>query len=106
MRFLRKALAVLSLSLIAAGASATPANPQNGADYRTLDKPQQTDSAGKVEVTEFFWYSCPHCYAFEPDLEQWVKKQSNNIVFKRVPIAFPLMKRFGASWCLSIRRDA
>jgi thiol:disulfide interchange protein DsbA len=88
MRFLQHLLAALSLSLVAIAASATPANPQNGVDYRTLDKPQQTDSGKKVEVIEFFWYSCPHCNALEPSLEQWVKKQGDNIVFKRVPIAF------------------
>lgn len=88
MRFLKHALAALTLGLVAMGASAAPNNPQNGVDYRTLDKPQQTDSGKKVEVTEFFWYSCPHCNAFEPDLEAWVKKQGDNIVFKRVPVAF------------------
>ncbi|KIF80127.1 thiol:disulfide interchange protein DsbA/DsbL [Noviherbaspirillum autotrophicum] len=88
MRFLKHALAALSLGLVAITASAAPANPQNGVDYRTLNKPQQTESGKKVEVTEFFWYSCPHCFAFEPDLEAWVKKQGDNIAFKRVPVAF------------------
>jgi thiol:disulfide interchange protein DsbA len=88
MRFLQHAFAALSLSLVAIAASASPASPQNGVDYRTLDKEQQTDSGKKVEVTEFFWYSCPHCNAFEPSLEAWVKKQGDHIVFKRVPVAF------------------
>jgi protein dithiol oxidoreductase (disulfide-forming) len=88
MRFLQHLLAALSLSLLAVGASATPDKPQNGVDYRTLDKPQQTDSGKKVEVTEFFWYSCPHCNALEHELVAWVKKQGDNIVFKRVPVAF------------------
>jgi thiol:disulfide interchange protein DsbA len=88
MRFLQHALAAISLSLVAVAASASPANPQNGVDYRTLDKAQQTDSGKKVEVTEFFWYSCPHCYALEPALADWVKKQGDTIVFKRVPVAF------------------
>ena len=88
MRFLQHVFAALSLSLVAVAAAASPANPQNGVDYRTLDKAQQTDSGKKVEVTEFFWYSCPHCHAFEPALVEWVKKQGDNIVFKRVPIAF------------------
>jgi thiol:disulfide interchange protein DsbA len=88
MRFLKHAVAILGLSLVALGAGAAPNNPQNGVDYRTLDKPQQTDSGKKVEVTEFFWYSCPHCFAFDPDLSAWVKKQGDNIVFKRVPVAF------------------
>ena len=88
MRFLQHAFAALSLSLVAIAASASPASPQSGVDYRTLDKEQQTDSGKKVEVTEFFWYSCPHCNAFEPSLEAWVKKQGDRIVFKRVPVAF------------------
>ncbi len=88
MRFLSRILMAVSFSLLAAGAGATPDNPQSGKDYRTLDQAQQTDSGKKVEITEFFWYSCPHCSAFEPALSEWVKKQGDNIVFKRVPVAF------------------
>lgn len=88
MRFLQHVLAVLSFSLVAVGASAAPANPQNGVDYRTLDKAQQTDAGKKVEVLEFFWYGCPHCNTLEPALVDWVKKQGDKIVFKRVPVAF------------------
>jgi len=88
MRFLQHALAALSLSLVAVGVQAAPDNPQNGVDYRTLEKAQQTDSGNKVEVTEFFWYSCPHCNSLEPTLVDWVKKQGDKIAFKRVPVAF------------------
>ena len=88
MRFVKKLLVALSFGFVAATVGASPASPVNGVDYRTLDKAQQTNSGTKIEVTEFFWYSCPHCNAFEPALEEWVKKQGNNIVFKRVPIAF------------------
>jgi len=88
MRFIQHLLAVATLSLFAATAGASPSAPVNGTDYRTLDKAQQTDSGKKVEVTEFFWYSCPHCSALEPALEAWVKKQGDKINFKRVPVAF------------------
>ena len=44
--------------------------------------------AGKIEVVEFFWYSCPHCYAFEPKLQAWLKKLPPDISFRRVPVAF------------------
>lgn len=88
MRFLQHVMAALSFSLLAVGASATPSNPQNGVDYRTLDKAQQTDAGKKVEVLEFFWYACPHCNALEHELVSWVKKQGDKIVFKRVPVAF------------------
>lgn len=88
MRFLKQVLAALSLSLLAFTTGAAPANPQPGVDFNVLNKPQPTDSGKKAEVIEFFWYSCPHCYAFEPDLEAWLKKQGDNVVFKRVPVAF------------------
>ncbi len=63
--------------------------------------------AGKVEVIEFFWYGCPHCYEFEPTLEAWVKKQGDNIVFKRVPVAFrddflPHSKMYYALYALGL----
>jgi thiol:disulfide interchange protein DsbA len=88
MRFIQHLLAVVGLSLVAVTASASPTAPVNGKDYRTLERAQPTESGKKVEVTEFFWYDCPHCNAFEPSLEAWVKKQGDKIVFKRVPVAF------------------
>ena len=62
---------------------------QEGLEYIALDKRVSTDApAGKIEVIEFFWYSCPHCNAFEPALEAWIKKLPNDVVVKRVPVAF------------------
>jgi protein-disulfide isomerase len=40
---------------------------------------------GQVEVLEFFWYRCPHCFNLEPDLKAWIKKQPKHVVIKRVP---------------------
>ena len=42
----------------------------------------------KVDVVEFFWYGCPHCNAFEPALEAWVKKLPEFVAFRRVPVQF------------------
>jgi protein dithiol oxidoreductase (disulfide-forming) len=62
---------------------------QEGKDYRKLDRPLPVDvPAGKIEVIEFFWYSCPHCNAFEPLLVDWIKKLPADVVVKRVPVAF------------------
>jgi len=61
------------------------AAPEEGLDYYELRPPQATESAGKIEVVEFFWYRCPHCYALEPDLEDWLKRLPGDVVFKRVP---------------------
>lgn len=81
MRLLRLLLSAVVLMASAAGASA--AEPKNGVDYITLDTPRP-DTGKKVEVLEFFMYSCPHCFALEPQLAQWVKKQGDKIVFRRV----------------------
>jgi len=78
----------LSIGGIASCAQATPTAPVNGVEYRTLEKPQAIEPGKKIDVIEFFWYSCPHCHAFEPALADWVKKQGDNINFKRVPVAF------------------
>jgi len=63
--------------------------PEDGAEYRSLDKRVPVEAAsGKIEVIEFFWYSCPHCNAFEPKLVSWIKRQAPDVVVKRVPVAF------------------
>ena len=58
---------------------------QGNAPYAPLTPPQPTDGGGKVEVIEFFWYGCPHCYTLEPEVAAWTKRAPKDIVFKRVP---------------------
>lgn len=63
--------------------------PEEGKDFRTLDKRAPVEApAGKIEVVEFFWYSCPHCNAFEPRLNAWLKNLPADVSFRRVPVAF------------------
>ena len=62
---------------------------KEGSDYLKLGRPAPVDApADKVEVIEFFWYSCPHCNAFEPTFDAWAKKQPAHVVVKRAPVAF------------------
>ncbi|WAK02079.1 thiol:disulfide interchange protein DsbA/DsbL [Methylobacter sp. YRD-M1] len=56
--------------------------------YETLSPAQPTNNPAKVEVIEFFWYGCPHCYDFEPLLAKWVKSQPANVEFIRQPAVF------------------
>jgi thiol:disulfide interchange protein DsbA len=61
-----------------------------GADYRELAQrlPSAGGEAGKVEVIEFFWYGCPHCYALEPFIEEWRRTAiPSEASFVRVPAA-------------------
>ena len=83
------AAAAGALTLGASSSWAQGAAPKVGKDYIKLGKPASVSApAGKVEVIEFFWYSCPHCNAFEPQFEAWVKSQPADVVVQRVPVAF------------------
>ena len=67
----------------------SPVAPKAGKDFIALGKRAPIDTpAGKVEVVEFFSYNCPHCAAFEPQLETWVKSLPADVVFKRIPVPF------------------
>lgn len=82
--------AMLSVTALLGTASAWAQQAfRSGKDYITLERPVATEAGnGKIEVLEFFWYSCPHCNQFEPTFEQWVKNAPKDVVVRRVPVAF------------------
>ena len=93
----RRAFSLTAASAVAASAVSLPfatgahaqAKFKEGKDYLKLSTPAPTQApAGKVDVIEFFWYSCPHCNAFEPEFEAWVKSAPKNLQVRRVPVAF------------------
>jgi len=85
----------LRRTLIAAVAVATApvslglrAQPRGGAGYSTLPNALPVENPAKIEVTEFFWYGCIHCYNLEPALEAWVPKLPADAYFRRIPAVF------------------
>lgn len=99
MCLLKKSLMAVFFSLVSVAAFASVTNPENGKEYQVLAQPQQTDAPGKIEVTEFFFFSCPHCNVLDPVITEWAKKQGNAISFKRVHVDFgqgqqPLQRMF------------
>ncbi len=61
-------------------------DPLAGRDYQTLAASIGTDSApGKIEVAEFFWYRCPHCFELEPALNSWIKTLPGDVAIRRIP---------------------
>ena len=63
--------------------------PEEGIDFLALDKRVPAEAGEvKIEVIEFFWYSCPHCNAFEPRFAAWLKALPKDVVVKRVPVRF------------------
>jgi protein dithiol oxidoreductase (disulfide-forming) len=88
-RLFSSALFSASAWLSAPVAWAQAALFKSGKDYMTLERPVATEAgAGKIEVIEFFWYSCPHCNAFEPSFAQWVKNAPKDVVVRRIPVSF------------------
>jgi thiol:disulfide interchange protein DsbA len=58
---------------------------QAGRDYQELTFPALPETGSKVEVREFFWFGCPHCFALEPELNEWLKHLPRNAEFVRTP---------------------
>ena len=83
------ATAGVGLPLAAQAQGPAAKKPVEGTDYLSLDKRVPSDvGAGKIEVIEFFWYSCPHCNAFEPQFAAWMKAAPKDVVVVRVPVRF------------------
>jgi thiol:disulfide interchange protein DsbA len=81
MRFLRHLLAATAMLTFTAASQAA------GPGYTTLETPVRTESGKKVEVVEFFMYTCPHCNVLDPQMAEWVKKQGDKIAFRRIHFA-------------------
>ncbi len=92
-----KRLALLALTLLIPALSFAQARFIPGQDYRVLEQPVATSTTDKVEVVELFWYGCPHCYALEPNIEQWLESKPDNVEFVRIPAIF------GQNWALDAR---
>src|ERR1044071_9047829 len=92
-----KGLSLLAVVVLAAGGpqlaaaqgqaqAATPDKFEAGKHYQVISGAQPlTNTPGKVEVAEVFMYGCPHCFAFEPHIQTWLKKKPDYIAFVRIP---------------------
>ncbi len=86
-----KLLAAVASTVAAATSSSTAVAAgtqwQDGVNYTRVVPAQPTNvAAGQVEVLEFFWYACPHCYALEPTVASWLKSKPAYITLTRVPV--------------------
>jgi len=76
-------IAVASIGL--ALAQPVPLRPK--VDYIAID-PQPVTTGERIEVIEFFWYGCPHCYNLQPALDAWIKRKPADVEIRRIPAAF------------------
>ncbi|MCG6942551.1 MAG: thiol:disulfide interchange protein DsbA/DsbL [Thiohalocapsa sp.] len=86
-------LACLALLLlaVAGSAAAAPTAPaeefDEGIDYSLVSDPVRAEAGDDVEVLEFFWYGCPHCFHLEPEMQRWLEHKPADVTFHRVPAA-------------------
>lgn len=80
-------LGAVGVVLLAAGAQGFAALTA-GKNFVALGQPLQVDTGAKIEVAEYFSYTCPHCYSLEPAMEQWVKTLPKDVEFRRQPTVF------------------
>jgi len=97
----RLLLVLLTCALpLAAARAVDPAAPppfQEGRDYVRVPTPMPPATPGKIEVVEFFSYTCPHCYDLDPTVRDWLKRKPENVTFTQIAVAF------GANWEPSAR---
>ena len=58
-----------------------------GKDYKLLNPPQPT-STKKIEVLEFFFYGCSHCFHLHSPLSVWEKTMPQDVELTYVPTIF------------------
>lgn len=81
---LNRMLAIFAAALLYVAA---PVHAED-ATYATLARAQPVTTGKQIELIEFFWYRCPHCYNLEPDLNAWLKKLPKDVHLHRIPAVF------------------
>jgi protein dithiol oxidoreductase (disulfide-forming) len=76
---------VLAVSLTPLALAARGVFAQANGAFNELKPPLHVESEGKIEVLEFFWYGCIHCYNLEPKIDVWLKTLPKDVQFRRVP---------------------
>jgi thiol:disulfide interchange protein DsbA len=80
-------MAATTPNATAATTTTAPTLWQEGVNYTRLFPAQPTSvPPGQVEVLEFFWYACPHCFVIDPLVESWKKTKPAYVTFARVPV--------------------
>lgn len=102
-------LGTLSAATLAVSGGVFAAEFVAGKDYTVIANPGKSEVPGKIEVREFFWYGCPHCFKLEPHMQAWLKQIPKDVYFVRTPAAMNKMWEQGArgyyvSEALGVRR--
>ncbi|WP_394673079.1 thiol:disulfide interchange protein DsbA/DsbL [Limnobacter sp.] len=78
----------VALGVVSALGGLSPALAQDAGAFRKVRREVPRSTPGKIDVVEFFWYGCIHCYNFEPKVNAWYKKLPSDVVFTKIPIVY------------------
>jgi thiol:disulfide interchange protein DsbA len=92
---MRKLVSLIAIVLLSAVNGACGMELQEKKNFVSYNPPRPTEAQDRIEVIEFFWYGCSHCFDFEPALHAWVKKLPADVAFRRVPAVFPRSGQLG-----------
>lgn len=84
MKFIKN---ILAISIILFSAQVF-AEPVAGKDYRLVNPAQATNTGNKIEVLEFFFYGCSHCFHLHPDLTSWERRKASDVELVLIPTVF------------------
>ncbi len=84
----RRRLLVAVTALPAVALAQSPRPLQEMKDFRPVTPSQPSESGNKIEVLEFFQYSCPHCRSYDPTLQGWRKTLPADVEYRRIPISW------------------
>jgi thiol:disulfide interchange protein DsbA len=74
--------------LMCAGLASAQQAATLGREFTMINPAQPTDSGKRIEVIEFFWYGCIHCYHLEGPMKAWLKRKPADVEFRYVPAVF------------------
>lgn len=81
--FASRVLTILLALMLPFSVAAQEAEYKEGTHYELLETPQKTRSDDKIEVLEFFSYTCGHCFTFEPHVKKWKQNMADDVDFWR-----------------------
>lgn len=80
-------LGIIAATMMTISGVSLAADFVEGKDYKLVPNVGKVDVPGKIEVREFFWYGCPHCFKLEPYMQAWLRQLPKDINFVRTPAA-------------------
>jgi len=93
---MNKILAILGLVVSSLVSPLALAQFDEGHEYELISSQPPVARDAPIEVVEFFWYSCPHCFSFEPFINNWIANKPEDIKFSRIPATFNPPAKFHA----------